>query len=94
MKLYFSKGACSLGVRILINELGLDVEYESVNLRSKTTEKGDNFLDINPKGAVPVLEITPEKRLTENVVILQYLADTHNAASLLPAVVKSLKEEQ
>ncbi|KTD45487.1 glutathione S-transferase [Legionella quinlivanii] len=86
MKLYYSKGACSLGVRILINELGLDVEYESVNLKSKTTERGDDFLAINPKGAVPVLEITPEKRLTENVVILQYLADAHNAASLLPAV--------
>ncbi|KTC76134.1 glutathione S-transferase [Legionella birminghamensis] len=86
MKLYYSKGACSLGVRIAINELGLDVDYESVNLKTKTTAGGDDFLAINPKGAVPVLAITPDKVLTENVVILQYLADTHNATNLLPAV--------
>lgn len=35
MKLYFSKGACSLTPRILINELQLDCEYEAVDLQTK-----------------------------------------------------------
>ena len=50
MKLYYSKGACSLIVRIIINELGLDCEYESVDLKTKKTQTGKDFLTINPKG--------------------------------------------
>ena len=84
MKLYYSKGACSLAVRIIINEIGLSPEFISVNLKSKTTEPGDNFLTLNPKGAVPVLQLDNKEVLTENAVILQYLADTTNSKQLLP----------
>ena len=84
MKLYYTKGACSLVVRVVINELNLDAQYESVDLKTKKTETGQDFLDINPKGAVPALEISPGKILTENAVILQYLADHSNAVELLP----------
>jgi glutathione S-transferase len=85
MKLYYSKGACSLAVRILINELGIDCEYESVDLKTKKTENGVDFLKINPKGAVPVLDINGQI-LTENAAIQQYLADREHATSLLPPV--------
>lgn len=86
MKLYYSKGACSLAVRIILNETELDAEFEAVNLKTKVTETNINFLTINPKGSVPVLEIKPNKILTENVVILQYLCDISNATELLPPV--------
>jgi len=86
MKLYYSKGACSLAVRIVINELGLKCEFESVNLKTKQTESGGDFLSISPKGAVPVLAIDKHEVLTENSIIQQYLADTHKAAHLLPPV--------
>jgi glutathione S-transferase len=86
MKLYYSKGACSLVIRILINELGLDSEYESVNLRTKQTESGGDFLKINPKGAVPTLITDDGHTLTENAVIQQYIADTYQAYQLLPQV--------
>jgi len=86
MKLYFTKGACSLSIRICINELNLESEFESVDLAKKVTESGQNFLDINPVGAVPVLELDNGERLTENAAILQFLADTNNATNLLPAV--------
>lgn len=86
MKLYFSKSACSLAVRILINELSLQAEYESVDLRSKQTATGKDFLSINPKGSVPVLEFKLSEVLTENSIILQYLCDTNNATALLPKV--------
>lgn len=84
MKLYFSKGACSLVCRIIINELGLTAEYEAVDLAKKTTASGENFLGINPKGSVPVLITNDNQTLTENAVILQYLADTNKAEKLLP----------
>lgn len=84
MKLYFSKGACSLAVRITLNEIDIPCDYISVNLKTKTTERGEDFLKINPKGAVPVLELVTGERLTENIAIQQYLADEFKATPLLP----------
>lgn len=84
MKLYYSKGACSLVIRIIINEIGLKAAYEAVNLQTKKTANDTDFLTINPKGAVPVLQISNQEILTENAVILQYLADTTQSFQLLP----------
>lgn len=84
MKLYYSKGACSLAPHILINELNVPCEYESVDLKSKITEKNENFLKINPKGAVPVIVTDNNEILTENAIILQFLADSNSATKLLP----------
>jgi glutathione S-transferase len=86
MKLYYSKGACSLAVRIVINEIGLQSEYEAVNLQDKKTASGDDFFKINSKGAVPALVTDDKHLLTENAVIQQYLADTNKAHQLLPPV--------
>lgn len=84
MKLYYSRGACSLAARIIVNELGLPCEYESVDLKTKKTETGKDFFAINPKGVVPTLETDDKHVLTENAVILQYLADTHPKPELFP----------
>jgi len=86
MKLYYSKGACSLVSRICINELGLKCEYEAVNLSDKTTASGEDYWKINPKGAVPALLTDDKQILTENAVIQQYLVDTYHADKLLPPV--------
>lgn len=85
MKLYYTKDACSLAVRIIINELDLDCSFEPIDLATKKTAAGKDFLSINPKGSVPVLELNDKGDiLTENAVILQYLADNGNGFSLLP----------
>lgn len=84
MKLYYSKGACSLAVRIILNEIGIPCEYEAVNLKTKKTESGEDYLKINPKGAVPALSLINQEILTENAAIQQYLADEYKATSLLP----------
>lgn len=84
MKLYFSKGACSLAVRILVHELEMECEFESVNLKTKKTEFDEDFIKINPKGSVPVLITEKGKLLTENAVIQQYLAEKFHAEHLLP----------
>ncbi|CDZ77128.1 Glutathione S-transferase GST-6.0 [Legionella massiliensis] len=86
MKLYYSKGACSLVVRIVINEIGVDSEYEAVDLKVKKTENNEDYYQINPKGAVPALEVSKGVVLTENFIIQQYLVDTYKATALCPAV--------
>ncbi|MGM9451726.1 glutathione transferase GstA [Legionella bozemanae] len=86
MKLYYTKSACSLAVRIVLNELGLDFQDEEVDLQAKKTRSDKNYLLINPKGAVPALHLNNGDLLTENQVILQYLADTTPGQKLLPSV--------
>lgn len=85
MKLYYTPGACSLAPHIAAREAGLDIQLEKVDLAAKTTESGRGFLAINPKGAVPALELDDGQVLTENAVILQYLAERASDAGLVPA---------
>jgi len=91
MKLYYAKAACSLAVRIIINEIGLDCEYESVDLKTKKTEKNKDYLTINPKGAVPALELDDKTILTENLIIQQYLVDAFKATKLCPPLGDSAR---
>ena len=75
MKLFYSPGACSQAPHILLHELGLSHDAERVDLKSKILESGGSYLDVNPKGSVPALELDNGEVLTENAVILQYLGD-------------------
>lgn len=85
MKLYYSPGACSLTAHILLREAGLAFHLERVDLGTKKTAAGEDFLRINPKGYVPALVLDDGSLLTEVAVICQYLADQAPAAHLLPA---------
>lgn len=84
MNLYFSPGACSMVPHIVLEELGMKYECIPVDLKARTYAGGD-FYKINPKGYVPVLELDNKQTVTENVVILQYLADLKPEAKLLPS---------
>lgn len=84
MKLYYSKGAASLATRIMINEMKLECTFESVDLQTKITETGENYLNITHKGYVPALKINEKTILTETAIILEYLADQHCANELVP----------
>lgn len=85
MKLYYSPGACSLAPHIALRESGADFTLEKVDIRAHTTETGANFSEINPKGYVPVLELDDGYRLSEGVVIQQYIADQKPASKLAAA---------
>jgi glutathione S-transferase len=85
MKLYYVPGACSLAAHIVAHEAGLPVTLEKVDLATRTTETGANFLAINPKGYVPAVAMTDGAVLTEAGAIIQYLADQRPEAGLTPA---------
>ena len=84
MKLYYSPGACSQAPHILLHEIGLEHDAARVDLKSKKLEDGSDYLAVNPKGAVPALQLDSGEVLTENAVILQYLGDRANWPEVLP----------
>lgn len=70
---------------IALIEAGVDYELESIDLSgASTTSDGRWFREMNPKGFVPVLEISPGVFLTENIAILQFIADQNPALNLAP----------
>ena len=88
--LYYAPGACSFASRIVINELGLKYNFESVDLNTHIVNSTkENFYDINKKGGVPALTISNNESLTENGVIMQYLADKDSKHRMLPAAGKT-----
>ncbi|GAB4480571.1 MAG: glutathione transferase GstA [Burkholderiaceae bacterium] len=84
MKLYYSPGACSLSPHIVLRELGLPFSLVKVDLKTKRTADGADYLPINGKGYVPALELDDGQVLTEGPAIVQYLADRKPEAGLAP----------
>lgn len=75
MKLYYAPGACSLSCRISLHEAGLDAEFERVDIKTKVTERGDDYAALNPKGYVPLLVLEDGNGVTENAAVLELIAD-------------------
>jgi glutathione S-transferase len=84
MKLYYAPGACSLAPHIVAREAGLALDIERVDLKNRTTESGQSFAAINPKGYVPALGLANGEVLTEVSALVQYLAEQAPAAGLMP----------
>lgn len=85
MLLYYSPGACSLAIHIVLREAGLPFTLERVDTASHKTGQGADYYGINPKGAVPLLELEDGERLSEGPVIAQYIADKAGNTELMPA---------
>lgn len=84
LKLYLKPGACSLSPHIVLEEAGLAYQTEVVDLKTKKTAGGDDYLAINPKGYVPALQLDSGEVLTEGPAIVQYLADLVPDCRLAP----------
>lgn len=85
MKLYYKAGACSLAPHIVLCEAGLPYSLEAVDLQTKKTANGTDYLTINPRGGVPALEVEPGVVITQNAAILQYIGDHSDVAAFKPA---------
>ncbi|MDO9072056.1 MAG: glutathione transferase GstA [Rubrivivax sp.] len=84
-KLYYSPGACSLSPHIVLREAGLPFTLVLASTKTKKLADGSDYLAINPKGQVPLLELDDGQRLTEGPAIVQYIADQVPASGLAPA---------
>lgn len=85
MDLYFSPLSCSMATRIALYEAGAEARFCQVDNRAKRLADGADFLAINPMGQVPVLRTEEGELLTQNPVVLQYVADRHPQSGLMPA---------
>ncbi len=85
MKLFYSPGACSLAPHIVLRETGLPFDLVRVDLASHKLKEQDDYYAVNPKGAVPVLELDDGERLTEGPVIAQWICDRAGRTDLMPA---------
>jgi len=83
MKLYYSPGACSLADHIALREAGLSFDIEKVDLKAKKTESGGDYWTVNPKGYVPALTLDSGEPITENIALLEWIAQ--QAPKLAPA---------
>jgi glutathione S-transferase len=85
MKLYYAPAACSLAPHIAAAEADIPIELVRVEFSADgKTAAGRNYLEINPKGAVPALQLDSGEVLTENAVLLQYLAAQAPESDLMP----------
>jgi glutathione S-transferase len=84
MKLFYAPGACSIGIHVILEEIGKPFELHKIDLRG-----GEQFKppmsEINPKSKVPTLLRDNGRVVTEFPVIAHYLAEQNPEAALLPS---------
>lgn len=80
LKLYYSPGACAMASHIALEEAGAAYDLVKIDLR-KGEQKTPEYLAVNPAGVTPAL-VTDEGVLTENLIIMGYVAQTHPEAKL------------
>ena len=82
LKLYYSPGACSLVPHIALEEAGARFDPVRVVLAEGEHLKPD-YLAINPHARVPALG-TDHGVITENIAILNFIADEFGAEGSVP----------
>ena len=83
MKLYYAPGVCSIGIHVLLEEIGKPYDLQAVNLREGAQYKPD-FTTVSAKSKVPALERDDGSILTEFPVIATYLAKSNPDKGLIP----------
>ncbi len=82
-QLYYAERSASMGVRVLLEEIGANYELISIDI-SREIEREPEFLALNPNGWVPVL-IWQDKSMYECGAITTFLCDRYPEAGLAPA---------
>ncbi len=86
-KLYYSPGACSLAVHVVLLELNAKFELENVKAEQGKTK----LLEVNSRGMVPVLKID-NFVLREGAAILLYLLENNQSNLLAKSGLERAKQ--
>jgi len=84
MKLYYVPGVCSLAPHIVLREMGAEFQLDKLDRKTRITESGVSFTELNPKNYVPALQLDDGTVLTEGASILMYLADQDGGEKVAP----------
>jgi glutathione S-transferase len=87
MKLYYSPNACSLAIHVLLEEIGKPYALHRVDFSNRAQYSAE-YIAINPKSKVPVLERDDGTHLTELPAIAWYLARSNPQTALLPTDIE------
>ena len=79
---YF-RSAASWRVRIALALKGVTVEHSFHHLR-RGEQRAPDYLQLNPQGFVPSLELDDGTILTQSLAIIEWLDETHPEPALLP----------
>ena len=83
LTLYHHPHSRSAGIRVMLEELGVDYRVELVNIQAGEQRRPE-FLALNPLGKLPTL-VDGDTVVTEQVAIYLHLADRFPEAGLAPA---------
>ncbi len=82
LTLFATKNSCSLATHIALEEAGATYTLHKIDTAGGE-QRTPAYLKINAKGRVPALA-TEQGVLTENVALLQYVAQSYPQANLVP----------
>ena len=91
MKLYNSIGPNPRVVRMFMAEKGIDLPMEEVDIMAGVNRQSD-YLQLNPSGQCPALELDDGGVLAEITVICEYLEDRHPEPALIGATAEEKAE--
>lgn len=84
LTLFHAPGSCSVGIRVLFEEIGVSYTLHTLDLRAGA-QRDPAYLALNPKGKVPALGREDGSVLTEFPAIALWLARRFPDAGLWPA---------
>ena len=85
-KLFFTPGACSIGIHVLLEEIGKPYDLDRVDLAASPPDRP--LTAVNAKSKVPTLQRDDGSTLTEFPAIALWLAKTNPDKKLLGGTVE------